>query len=120
MSRVFVERLDAFEPGAKRIVETDRGEVGVFNVDGELYAIGNTCAHQGGPLCEGTVLDDVRGEFRGIGQRVTESFTDEKVIKCPWHGWEYSLETGDLAGDDKVSLPTFEVVVDDGEVYVEV
>lgn len=118
MSRVHVDSLDAFEPGAKRIVDTDRGEVGVFNVDGDYYAIVNTCAHEGGPLCEGTVLDDVRGEFTGVGERVTEAFTDEKVIKCPWHGWEYYLDTGDLAGDDRVSLPTFDVEVEDGEVYV--
>jgi nitrite reductase/ring-hydroxylating ferredoxin subunit len=119
MSQVHVASLEAFEPGAKRIVETERGEIGVFNVDGAFYAIANTCAHEGGPLCEGTVLDDVRGEFTGVGERVTERFTDEKVIKCPWHGWEYYLDTGDLAGDDKVSLPTYDVTVEDGEVYLD-
>lgn len=118
--RVHVDSLGALEPGAKRIVETPRGEVGVFNIDGEFYAITNTCAHQGGPLCEGTVLDDVRGEFRGVGERVAEGFTDEKVIKCPWHGWEYDLDSGDLKGDRTVSLPTYDVVVEDGEVYVRV
>lgn len=119
MSRVHVESAAAFEPGAKRIVETERGEVGVFNVDGDYYAIPNTCAHQGGPLCEGTVLDDVTGEYDGVGDRVRERFTDDKVIKCPWHGWEYHLDSGDLAGDDRVSLPTFDVVEDDGEIFVE-
>lgn len=118
MSRVRVGSLEELEPGAKRIVETDRGEVGVFNVGGEFYAIVNRCAHQGGPLCEGQVLDDVDGQFVELGRRVAEAFTDDKVIKCPWHGWEYYLETGDLAGDDKVSLPTFDVEVDDGEVFV--
>lgn len=119
MSRVYVEEASALEPGAKRIVETDRGEVGIFNVDGEYYAISNTCAHQGGPLCEGTVLDDVVAEHEGVGERVSETFTDEKVIKCPWHGWEYYLDSGDLAGDDKISLPTYDVVEEDGAVYVD-
>ena len=119
MTRVRVGDAASFEPGAKRIVSTIRGEVGVFNVDGEYYALPNTCAHQGGPLCEGTVLDDVTGEYRGPGTRVAERFVDAKVIKCPWHGWEYHLESGDLAGDDKVSLPTFDVVVEDGGVFLE-
>lgn len=119
MTRVRVGSAAGLEPGAKRIVGTDRGEIGVFNVDGDYYAIPNTCAHQGGPLCEGTVHDDVTGEHTGIGERVEEQFTDEKVIKCPWHGWEYYLDSGELAGDDQVSLPTYEVVVEDGDVFVE-
>lgn len=119
MSRVYVEDATEFEPGSKRIIGTERGEIGVFNVDGEYYAISNMCAHQGGPLCEGTVLDDVTAEFEEVGKRVTEGFTDEKVVKCPWHGWEYYLDSGDLAGDDKVSLPTYDVIEADGDVYVE-
>lgn len=119
MSRVRVASVEAFEPGAKRIVETDRGEIGVFNVEGEYYALPNTCAHQGGPLCEGTVLDDVTGEYDGVGERVRETFEERKVIKCPWHGWEYYLDSGELAGDDQVSLPTFDVVEENGDVYVE-
>ena len=120
MTQVYVEDADDFEPGAKRIVETDRGEIGVFNVDDEYFAILNVCAHQGGPLCEGTVLDDVTAEINGIGKRVTETFTEEKVIKCPWHGWEYYLDSGDLAGDNKVSLPTFEVIEEGGEIVIKI
>ncbi len=119
MTRVYVDREAALEPGAKRIVDTDRGEIGVFNVDGTYYALPNTCAHQGGPLCEGVVLDDVTADEPDVGERVTERFTDEKVIKCPWHGWEYYLDSGELAGDNQVALPTYDVVVDDGDVYVE-
>lgn len=119
MTRVRVAEAAAFEPGAKRIIDTNRGEIGVFNVDGDYYAISNTCAHQGGPLCEGAVLEDVTAEFEGVGERVTETFTEEKVVKCPWHGWEYHLDSGDLAGDDKVSLPTYAVVEEDGEIFVE-
>lgn len=119
MTRIRIEEAANFEPGAKRIVETDRGEIGVFNVAGDYYAIANTCAHQGGPLCEGVLLDDVTGEYPGVGERVTEQFTDEKVIKCPWHGWEYYLDSGDLAGDNQISLPTYDVVVEDGAVFVE-
>jgi nitrite reductase/ring-hydroxylating ferredoxin subunit len=120
MTQVHVEDADAFEPGAKRIIETDRGSVGVFNIDNEYFAILDTCAHQGGPLCEGTVLNHVTAEFNGVGQRVTEKFTDENVVKCPWHGWEYHLDSGDLAGDNKISLPTFDVIEENGDIFVEI
>jgi nitrite reductase/ring-hydroxylating ferredoxin subunit/multimeric flavodoxin WrbA len=55
-------------------VKVDRHTIAVFPYQGRFRAISNTCNHKGGPLCEGRV----RGEF----------------VMCPWHGWEYSLETG--------------------------
>lgn len=117
--RVLVDEQSKFGPGQKRIVSTDRGQIGVFNVNGEFYALPNRCIHQRGPLCEGKVLPDVEPEYDGPGTRVKEKYVDRKVIKCPWHGWEYDLETGALKGDDKISLPVFDVVVEDKNVYLE-
>lgn len=55
-----------------------------------------------------------------VGERTKETLTeDEHVAVCPWHGWTYDLRTGLHTGDDSVSLPTFDVVVEDGVVYVE-
>lgn len=112
-------RASELGPGESRIVETNQGRsIGVFNVDGEYHAILNICLHQNGPLCEGDVERKIVGEFVDIGQRVQEKYADEHVIKCPWHGWEYELETGDLVHDERMSLPVFDVVVDDGIVYI--
>lgn len=118
--RIEVCREGEFGEGETRIVETEKGiSIGVFNLDGEYRALLNTCLHQNGPLCEGNVERKVVGEYVGPGQRVKEQFADEKVIKCPWHGWEYEIETGTLLGDENISLPTFDVTVEDGTVYVE-
>ena len=118
--RIEVCPASEFGPGEHRIVETPRGiSIGVLNVDGEYYALLNTCLHQNGPLCEGNVERKIVGEFDGPGTRVREVFADEKVIKCPWHGWEYEIETGTLLGDESMSIPTFDVTVDAGTVYVE-
>src|SRR2546426_3050637 len=52
----------------------DRWSIALFFYDGKFRAIGNSCNHKGGPLCDGRL----RGEF----------------VMCPWHAWEYSVITG--------------------------
>ena len=46
-----VARVSELPPGARRIVEIGRRSIGVFNVNGKLYALRNACPHQGAPLC---------------------------------------------------------------------
>ena len=41
--------------GDRRLVQVDGTAVGVFNLDGEYYALQNTCPHQYGPVCRGNV-----------------------------------------------------------------
>ena len=109
-----------FNRGESRIVETDRGiSIGVFNVEGDYRALLNRCLHQNGPLCEGGIEREIVGEWDGPGERVRDQYGDGHVVKCPWHGWEYDLETGNLLHDDSISVPTFDVVVEDGTVFVE-
>lgn len=116
--RVEVGAADSLEPGDRTIVTVGNREVGVFNVDGEYRAILNTCLHQNGPLCEGKVLPKIEGRFIEPGKRPVEEFGDSTVVKCPWHGWEYDLETGQLEGDENRRLPVFDVVVEDGTIYL--
>ena len=119
MTRVHVAAAAAFEPGAKRIVETERGEIGVFNVDGEYYAVGNTCLHRGGPICKGKTMREIDAEDQGPKERIREFKTETPTISCPWHGWEYRLETGEHLGDDSMRLPTYDVIEEGGSLYVE-
>ena len=81
-------------------VKVDRYSVAVFLYDGQFRAIGNTCNHKGGPLCEGLL----HGEF----------------VMCPWHAWEYSLITGKgPEGYDEEQVPVFAVQERDDGVYVQ-
>ena len=108
-----------FEDGDHRIVEVGRAEVGVIRADGEFYALRNQCPHDGGPACEGKVQRKLVGEFKGPGKRVEQSYSDECIVSCPWHGWSFDLATGAHIGDDRIRLPTYDVVVEDGVVYVD-
>lgn len=85
-----VAELDEIPPGHRKIVTIGGREIGIFNVNGKLYAIRNRCPHQGGPLCKGTiggfVTSSAPGEYRF--ERPGE------MLRCPWHQWEYDITTG--------------------------
>ena len=68
--------LAEFPPGTARIVAAGAITVGVYNCDGELYALEDRCTHDDGPLCE--------GDFD----------CDEKVAVCPRHGARFDITTG--------------------------
>lgn len=64
--------------------------IGIFNIEGEFFALRNRCPHQGGPLCEGTLESGVESPTPGeyIHERPGE------FLRCPWHGWEFDIKTG--------------------------
>jgi 3-phenylpropionate/trans-cinnamate dioxygenase ferredoxin subunit len=53
MAKYIVATLDELPPGSRKLVEVAGRSIGVFNLEGEFYALRNRCPHQGGPLCEG-------------------------------------------------------------------
>ena len=70
----------------------------IFRHDGVLYALDGMCAHQGGPIAEGTV--------------------EHGCVTCPWHGWQYELATGIQTINRQPLQRTFEVRELDGEIQV--
>ena len=118
---VLVASVSELDEGDRKIVDVDGTSIGVFNIDGEYYALENLCAHQGGPVCTGKQQGALLGEFEEPGKRVREYFSEDiPAIACPWHGWEYDVRTGKHLGDPEISIETFEVVQDGGELFVEV
>ncbi len=91
--------VEAIPEGGVKIVQSGSLFVGVYRIDGALYAIEDRCSHDDGPLCEGE--------------------QDGFCVVCPRHGARFDLRTGAV-----LSLPatedveSFEVVVRDGEAFV--
>jgi nitrite reductase/ring-hydroxylating ferredoxin subunit len=89
-------------------------EVGVILVDGQPRGIRNRCPHHGGPLCHGRITGarfaDAPYEHRWE--------RDARVLVCPWHGWEFDLESGTALFDPSVKLRTFDARVEDGEIVL--
>jgi 3-phenylpropionate/trans-cinnamate dioxygenase ferredoxin subunit len=115
MSRHVVAKADDLQPGEHKVVEVNGREVGLFNIDGEFFALSNRCPHEAGPLCSGMitgiVLSDGPGKYRL--ERKGES------LRCPWHGWEFDLRTGHSWCDPKsTKVRAFQVKVEPGEELV--
>lgn len=101
-------------PGAKAKVEAFGTEVAVFNVDGALFAVANACPHHGGPLCHGRVSGT-----RLPGAPYEHRFGREgRILTCPWHGWEFDLETGAAMFDPDVRVRRFDIAVEADEIVL--
>ncbi len=87
-------------PGNGKVVEVNGEEIALFNVDGEFYAIGNTCPHKGGPLGEGML--------------------DGNVVACPWHGWKFNVKSGVSPVMPTAKVPCHKVKVEGNDVFVAV
>lgn len=97
---VKVASASDLKPGENKVVNVNGTEVGLFNVDGEFFAISNTCPHRGGPLGEG--------------------LTEGDVVSCPWHGWRFNVKTGISPVMPAAKVQTYQVKVENNDVLVSV
>jgi 3-phenylpropionate/trans-cinnamate dioxygenase ferredoxin component len=95
--------VDELQPGEMKLVPAGPITVGVYNVDGELYAIEDRCSHDDGPLAEG------------------DWDPEEAVVVCPRHGSKFDLRTGrPLTLPAYVPVEVYPVRVEDGTIKLEV
>lgn len=59
---------------AKAVCLEGQPRIAIYRNGDAISAVRSVCAHQGGPLAEGKILDG--------------------CITCPWHGWQYRPEDG--------------------------
>jgi 3-phenylpropionate/trans-cinnamate dioxygenase ferredoxin component len=96
-------KLDELPPGGMRMIEWEDLEIGVFNCNGEIYAIEDRCSHDNGTLVEGE-LDQ-----------------EKCTVECPRHGSLFDLRTGKpLTLPAYVPVETFPVTVEEDTIKVEV
>ena len=119
VAELFVGKESEFEDRDRKIIVQGDLEIGVFRVNGAFYAYENNCPHQGGPVCQGKILNKVEEVLADDKTSKGLKFSESDVhIVCPWHGYEYNLVTGRHPGDKNVRLKPYEVKIADGEVYV--
>jgi nitrite reductase/ring-hydroxylating ferredoxin subunit len=96
--KLIVGAIADLPPGACARVELPDGdELAVYNVDGEFYAIENSCPHRGAPLSEGSLCGH--------------------VVECGLHGWEFDVRTGAcLTVADRIK--TYPLKIENGLVSV--
>jgi nitrite reductase/ring-hydroxylating ferredoxin subunit len=45
---------------------------------------------------------------------------DGEILRCPWHGWEFDILTGESITTPTIRVKRFEVSVENGRLYVAV
>lgn len=101
MAFVRVARVSEIPQGRVKVVEVGDEDVALCNVDGVIYAVANVCTHDDGPLGEGYLRGD--------------------EIECPRHGARFNVRTGEVKTLPAiVPIPTFEVKVENDDVFVNV
>jgi nitrite reductase/ring-hydroxylating ferredoxin subunit len=85
----------------KRVALDGRDPIGVFNLDGTLHAIDDTCTHGDASLCDGEV--DL----------------DFGMVACPFHEGRFDVRTGEAVGSPCVlPVKVYPIAIVDGKVYL--
>jgi nitrite reductase/ring-hydroxylating ferredoxin subunit len=95
-----VARLDQIQQGTGSRFTVVGKDVAVFNVDGNLFAIADTCPHAGGAL--------------GMGK------LNGKIVMCPVHGMKFDVTTGCFSGSTDFGVASYPVKVMYGKIMVAV
>ena len=90
MTRHIVATAKELPPGSRKLVEVNGREIVVFNISGEFFGVLNRCPHNGGSLCKGTLTRRITSPEPGV----YETPGGAELIRCPWHGWQYDVRTG--------------------------
>jgi nitrite reductase/ring-hydroxylating ferredoxin subunit len=90
--------LEAVAPGEALAVHVGDRDIALFNVEGTLYALENSCLHAGSSLAAGA--------FCG------------RIVTCRAHGWRYDVTTGAVLVAPGLTVAKFPVKIADGRVLV--
>ncbi len=91
-------------------------EIGIFNLNGEYFALANRCPHAGGPLCRGKIVALVQSDGPGSYRLARH----REFLRCPWHGWEFDIRTGQSWCDpQRLRTRKYAVSVEPGAKLVE-
>jgi 3-phenylpropionate/trans-cinnamate dioxygenase ferredoxin subunit len=91
--------VDDLPNGERMFVEVDEYHMVIFNIAGNLYAIGDVCSHDYGPVGEGEL--------------------DGKEIICPRHGARFDVTTGKVTALPATEdIPAYPVRVREGQIFV--
>ena len=102
MGKILVGKVSDITSGKMIMVSTDGKDILVTNVDGNYYAMNDTCTHAGASLSEGSL--------------------DGSTVTCPWHGSTWDCKTGKMIafGVQLNDLSSYKVTVESDEIFVEV
>ncbi len=100
MTEYIVGKVRDIPSGMGIAVAAGHLTIAVFRIGDEFFAVNNACPHKGAALCDGEVL------------------AKSKMVRCPWHHWNWRLGDGRLESDPRQRLRTYEIAVVEDEVIL--
>jgi len=102
MGKVIVGKKSDIPPGKLHKAEVDGKQLVVANIDGNYFAMDDTCTHMGASLSEGTL--------------------DGSIVTCGWHGAQFDCKSGKLEKfPAKINdLKSYKIVIEANDIFVEV
>ena len=116
MTRHAVAPTSEIPPGTRKLVTVKGRPIAIFNLGGEYFGLLNRCPHQGGSLCEGATTGLLESPVPG------KYFYTRKgeILRCPWHGWEFDIRTGQSYCDpERIRTKSYPVQATSGRTVVE-
>jgi len=101
MGKILAGKTSEIPPGKMIKVESGGKGILVANVDGNYFAMDDTCTHQGASLSEGTI--------------------EGSTVSCPWHGSTWDCKTGRLMdfATKLNDLSSYKTIVEADSVFIE-
>jgi nitrite reductase/ring-hydroxylating ferredoxin subunit len=107
-------REDELPVGGHLVLTLLGKSIGLYNLNGKIHALANRCPHKGAPVCLGRIRPQVSGD--GPDKVCHEN--EGSILKCPWHQWEFEIETGRSVFDPRLRIATYETEISQGLVKV--
>lgn len=112
--QVDVATVEELAEGVPKVVSAQGREVVLVRWQERVYALRNICPH----MSQSFLLGTVRGRAGGTVGEV--SFDDAApALSCPWHQFQYDLETGQCLVDKKLRVRSYPVTLAGGRVVLE-
>ena len=86
------------QAGGRALFEFEGKSLALFNVEGDLFAIDDSCPHQGASLCGGRL--------------------EGRVIQCCAHGLRFDLRSGYLLNSTQLKVANYPVEIIDGQAFI--
>jgi len=116
MSRHVIAPVGDIPPGSRKLVTVKGRPIVIFNLAGEYFGLLNRCPHQGGNLGEGKLTGLLEAPCPGEYRYTRKG----EILRCPWHGWEFDIRTGQSYCDpERIRTKAYPVEVKAGQTVVE-
>jgi nitrite reductase (NADH) small subunit len=102
--------------GGMKLHPFGKREIGIFRHSGNLYAVLNFCPHAGAPICRGEIDHPIYTDTPG-GTTIRQF--GQPTIRCPWHRWEFDLQSGKGLCLTSPRIKTYPVREELGKIWID-